>query len=169
MQARRTILAVTSAVAFLNTGVEEEEMEPLDLSALLQTLADEYQEGGDSVFFLGENDVHLRCRPNAINRALTNLVDNAVHYGGEVEVRAAAAAGRVTVEIADTGPGIPQEQVGEVLEPFMTLDSARSRRPGSVGLGLSIVNEIIRAHHGQLELLPRQPHGLVVRIVLTDG
>lgn len=160
---------VTSALTFLNTGVEEEEIELLDLSALLQTLADEYQEGGDNVAFFGEEGVHLRCRPNAINRALTNLIDNAVHYGGEVEVRAAATAGRVTIEIADTGPGIPQEQVGEVLEPFMTLDTARSRRPGSVGLGLSIVSEIIRTHHGQLTLLPREPHGLLVRILLPGS
>ncbi len=153
---------VTVALTYLSGGFEEEEKEWLDLGALLATLPDEYEESG--VSYAGPEQIRFFCRPNAINRALTNLVENGIHFGESVDVTASAEHGFITIEVGDDGPGIPKDRVQDVVEPFVRLDSARSSRPGSVGLGLSIVKEIVEAHAGTLELLDRRPKGLIARV-----
>jgi hypothetical protein len=72
----------------------------------------------------------------------------------------------VVIEVIDDGPGIPPERLHDVVEPFVRLDSSRGGRPGSVGLGLSIVDEIVRGHGGGLILANREPSGLVARVSL---
>jgi signal transduction histidine kinase len=155
---------VTSALAFLSGGFDEEEKEWLDLGALLSTLCDEYEETGATISYEGPEQMPTFCRPNAINRALTNLIENAIHFGEAILVTAAVEAGNIAVDVADDGPGIPKDRLGEVVQPFVRLDPARSSRPGSVGLGLSIVKEIAEAHGGTLELLDRLPTGLIARV-----
>nr|WP_282563106.1 sensor histidine kinase [Rhizobium sp. RCAM05973] len=108
------------------------------------------------------------CRPNAINRALINLIENAIHFGETILVTASLEAGTIVVELADDGPGIPKDRLRDVVEPFVRLDPSRSSRPGSVGLGLSIVKEIVEAHGGTLELIDRLPTGLIARVVFPS-
>lgn len=160
---------VSSALAFLSAGFDSEEKEWVDLSALLSTLCDEFEEAGNSVSYDGPEHIRLFCRPNAITRAVTNLVDNGCEFGQSVIVTASIGDGVVVVEVEDDGPGIPAERLQEVLEPFVRLDPARSGHPGSVGLGLSIVKEIVETHGGMLELRNRQPTGLLARMVLPAG
>ncbi|MUZ75391.1 HAMP domain-containing protein [Agrobacterium vitis] len=155
---------VTSALAFLSGSFDNEEREWLDLDALLITLCDEYEETGATITYRGLEQIRLFCQPNAITRALTNLIENAIHFGETVLVTASTQAAAITIDIADDGPGIPKDRVQDVVEPFVRLDRARSRRSGSVGLGLSIVKEIVEAHSGTLALIERQPSGLVARI-----
>jgi len=159
---------VTSALAFLSGRFEQEAKEWLDLSALLTTLCDEFEEAGAAVRYEGPEQIRLFCRPNAITRALTNLIENGCHFGTEVTIRAAIEAGSVVIEVADDGPGIPAERIEDVLEPFVRLDPARSDRPGSVGLGLSIVKEIVEGHGGTLTLMAGHPKGLVARVVVAS-
>lgn len=159
---------VTSALAYLSGSFEEEEKEWLDLGALLATIPDEYEESGATVSYEGPEQIRFFCRPNAINRALTNLVENGIQFGGNVRITAAAEGGFITIEVSDDGPGIPQDRMQEVVEPFVRLDRSRSGRPGSVGLGLSIVKEIVNSHGGVLELVDRQPSGLVARLRFPD-
>jgi len=99
-----------------------------------------------------------------MRRVLTNLIDNALQYGELVEVHARVQEGDIIVEICDDGPGIPPEQFDEVLEPFVRLDRSRTTRTGSVGLGLSIVKEIVELHDGKLQLFINTPSGLIVRL-----
>lgn len=157
---------VTSALVFLSRGFEDEEKEWLDLGALLESLSDEYQEAGARVRYDGNRKIEFFCRPNAINRALTNLIDNGIHFGDEVTISALVAEQMILLEISDNGPGIPAAQMQEVVEPFVRLDPSRPSRAGSVGLGLAIVKEIIEAHQGTLTLEERKPRGLTVRIQL---
>ncbi|MDR3515229.1 MAG: HAMP domain-containing sensor histidine kinase [Azospirillaceae bacterium] len=157
---------VTSALDFLSGRFEQEDEEWLDLGVLLTTLCDEFEEAGAVVRYDGPERIRLFCRPNAITRALTNLIENGCQFGTEVAVHAAVADGRVVIDVADNGPGIPADRIEDVLEPFVRLDPARSNRPGSVGLGLSIVKEAVAAHGGTLTLLARQPKGLVARLTL---
>lgn len=159
---------VTSALAYLSGAFEEEEKEWLDLGALLATIPDEYEESGVTVSYEGPEQIRFFCRPNAINRALTNLVENSVQFARNVRITAATEDGFITIEVGDDGPGIPQDRMQEVVEPFVRLDRSRSARPGSVGLGLSIVKEIVDSHGGVLELVDRQPRGLVVRLRFPD-
>jgi signal transduction histidine kinase len=155
---------VTTAANFLSRGFEEEEKEWLDLGVLLEALADEYQESGANVSCEDLPQIKFFCRPNAITRALTNLIDNSVYFGEKIVIAAWCSDGAIAIEIADDGPGIPVDRLTDVVKPFVRLDPSRSGRPGSVGLGLSIVKEIVEAHQGSLELAQRQPKGLLARV-----
>lgn len=155
---------ITSALAFLSGSFDKEEKEWLDVGALLSTLCDEYQEGGAAVGYEGPGQIRFFCRPNAIARVVTNLVENGIYFGSSVLITASAGGSTITIDVADDGPGIPAERTQDVVEPFVRLDASRSGRPGSVGLGLSIVKEIVEAHGGALELIERQPNGLIARV-----
>jgi truncated hemoglobin YjbI len=110
----------------------------------------------------------LALRPQALRRAVSNLIDNALRYAGSdnpVELKLGAGAGEVAIEVCDHGPGIPPQDVERIKRPFARLDAARSNAAGA-GLGLAIVERIARSHNGRLELLPREGGGLVARLVL---
>ena len=103
----------------------------------------------------------------AMRRAITNLVDNALHYaGGAVEIETRRDGNRVLVEVMDRGPGVPQMDAERLKRPFTRLDEARSGR-GGAGLGLAIVDRVARAHGGQFELAARSGGGLVARLRLS--
>lgn len=157
---------VTSALAFLSTSGDIEKKEWLDLGALLSTLCDDYEDSGAHIQYDGPDQMPFLCRPDAIQRAISNLIDNATSYGEYVVVLASVRGGNVMIDVTDDGPGIPEELLKNVLQPFVRLDSARSDRPGSVGLGLSIVDDIVRRHGGTLTLFNSKPSGLTARIYL---
>ena len=156
---------VTSALAFLSGSFSQEQRERLDLGALLATLCDEYEEAGASIRYEGPEQISFYCRPSAVSRALANLMENAIHYGETVLVTASTEGGTIAIDVADDGPGIPKERLQDVVEPFVRLDPSRSKRPGSVGLGLSIVKDVVETHGGTLEVIDNQPTGLIARIV----
>ena len=105
----------------------------------------------------------LQLKAPAIQRLLTNLIDNALRHGGPgVEVETAAENGRVRLSVLDRGPGIPAAETERMLQPFTRLDDARSTS-GS-GLGLAIVDRIARLHHGSVSLLARPGGGLEARV-----
>ncbi|ALM85846.1 ATP-binding protein [Bordetella sp. N] len=157
---------VDSALSFLSSGLDNETGEWLDVGALLSTLCDEYEETGARIRYDGRADIRVYCRPNAMQRACANLIENALAYGDNVVVDAVVENDEVLITVSDDGPGIPAQRLEEVTEPFVRLDPARAQRPGSVGLGLSIVAEIVRAHGGRLTLENRRPAGLCARIRL---
>lgn len=157
---------VSSALAFLGGARDSEAREWIDLDALLATLCDEYEATGASIAYEGPGHIRLLCQPNAIQRALGNLIDNAIDHGSMVEVRAWLDAEAIVVEVADDGPGIPDQRLQEVLEPFVRLDSSRRQRNGSIGLGLAIVDETAKAHGGRLVLANRETGGLLARMIL---
>ncbi|OWT76929.1 MULTISPECIES: ATP-binding protein [unclassified Achromobacter] len=161
---------VDSALSFLSSGLDKETQEWLDVGALLSTLCDEYEEGGARIRYDGQDAIRLYCRPNAMQRACANLIENALAYGEHVVVDAGNDNGEISITVCDDGPGIPAQHLQKVTEPFVRLDSARAQRPGSVGLGLSIVAEIMNAHGGTLSLEKGRPAGLCARIRLpADG
>jgi signal transduction histidine kinase len=159
---------VTSALAYLSSSSQTEKKERLDLGALLSTLCDDYEDAGAHIAYDGPLQLPFLCRPEAIQRVMCNLIDNALGFASEVMVNATLENGVITVEVADNGPGIAPERLKDVIEPFFRLDPSRGDRPGSVGLGLSIVNEIVQAHNGTLTLSNRVPHGLLARMCFAD-
>jgi len=102
----------------------------------------------------------------ALRRALANLIDNAVRYGGGAEVALSEADGAVVVDVADRGPGIPEADRERVFAPFVRLDESRSRETGGTGLGLAVARTILRGHGGDVTLHDRPGGGLVVRATL---
>jgi two-component system osmolarity sensor histidine kinase EnvZ len=101
----------------------------------------------------------------AIQRLITNLVENALRHGSaEVEIETAQTENGVRLAVLDRGPGIPPADAERMLQPFTRLNSARSTS-GS-GLGLAIVDRIAKMHRGRVQLLPREGGGLEARVEL---
>ena len=146
------------------------------LAELLRTLLDEAgdarPEAAERLDYEGPPHWTVRVRPLALKRALTNLITNAVIYGGGARVRlvppaSVGAAGAVlTIEIEDDGPGIPPGELERVFEPFHRGEPSRNRETGGVGLGLPIARNILRAHGGDVVLANRPTGGAKATVTL---
>ncbi len=150
----------------------------VDVPALLAEIAGQYRRRGFAV----ELDAGIAVppaptsikpallRPQALRRAISNLIDNALKYAGvdqAVSLDTRIEAGELRIEVLDRGPGIPPGEVERIKRPFARLESARSNTAGA-GLGLAIVERVARTHNGRLELLPRAGGGLCARLVLSN-
>lgn len=148
------------------TGRAREPVRPVDLAALADALVEEYRELGRPAAFVPSPRAVLAVQPNLLRRALRNLVDNAVAYGGGAAVAVEEKPGEIEIRVEDDGPGIPAERLEEVLEPFHRLDSSRNRDSGGAGLGLAIARAVAQAHGGRLDLANRPEGGLRASLVL---
>lgn len=102
-----------------------------------------------------------------VGRLVSNLVENAIRYnvpGGRVEVAAERAGGRVVLRVANTGPRVPPDQIGRLLQPFQRLAEGRGTRRDGLGLGLSIVAAIAQAHDARLQVRPGAEGGLDIEV-----
>ena len=146
------------------TGRAREAARAIDVAALVETLADEYQDLGQPVRFLPSPRIVADVQPDMLRRALRNLVDNAVKYGGGAEL----SVGPGEIRVIDHGSGIPAEDHDRVLRPFHRLEQSRNRDTGGSGLGLAIANSIAQAHGGSIRLEQSDPTGLTVTILLPE-
>lgn len=135
-------------------GDATEAVEPTDPVALVQRLVDNAARGGQAVSLRIEGGASLvPMRPQAVARALENLLGNALRYGKRAELSLAMGGNWLRFRVEDDGPGIPEERRQDALQPFMRLDTARNpNKGGGVGLGLSIAADIARSHGGDLRL-----------------
>ena len=108
----------------------------------------------------------LDLRPVSMRRALRNLIENATRYGGSVEIDGELSGEVLVISISDRGPGIAEDDLERVFDPYVRLEESRSRDTGGIGLGLSIARSIIRAHGGDLRLANRTGGGLIARVEL---
>ena len=117
-----------------------------------------------------EGGLVVRAKPLALKRALGNLLDNALHYGGSAEIEAEAEGegdgGGVLIRIRDHGPGIPPEALHTVFEPHVRLAHGRGQNEGGLGLGLGIARSIVQAQGGELRLANHPEGGLVATVRL---
>ena len=162
---------VNATLAFGRDARTTEKVVALDLAELIRTILDEaadtHPELANKLGYDGPSHLTVRLRSLAIKRALTNLIGNAIKYGGAARVRLEPpTAGVVTVAIEDEGPGIPLEELERVFEPFHRVESSRNRETGGTGLGLPIARDIVRAHGGDVSLGNRSAGGLMVRVTL---
>lgn len=147
----------------------------IDLSALLHRVALEAERSpGIRVSSQITDGLQVRGNPTELERVMSNLVENARRYGkmlsGDatlLNISATHADGQVIVEVADRGPGLPENQIAYLLRPFTRMNAARSEANGA-GLGLAIVDRIVQRHHGRLEIKNREGGGLAVRIWLKS-
>ena len=154
---------ISATLAFGRDAQTTEPVSTLDLPELLRTVLDEAGDARpdmlDRLAYEGPPHLTVRARPLSLKRALTNLVSNAVAYGGSARVRLVAPVnGMLTIEVEDDGPGIPPAELERVFEPFHRGEPSRSRETGGVGLGLPIARNIFRAHGGDVTLANR-PRG----------
>ncbi|MBX3594192.1 MAG: HAMP domain-containing histidine kinase [Sphingomonas sp.] len=137
-----------------------------DLDALIDAVVDDFRDLGAPVEYQDGQRLILRIRPSLMRRAVRNLIENAVKYGHGAEVRLLADAGRIRIEVADRGPGIPSDQIAAVFDPFTRLDPSRNRGTGGVGLGLTLARAIVREAGGDITLVNRDGGGLSATITL---
>ena len=157
---------ITSVLDFARDEAKTEPSRAADIAALVQSIADDMSDAGLSVEMAPSDPIILECRPTALKRALINLIDNAVKYGKNAHIVVGTTASAVTVTINDDGPGIPEQEITRVFEPFYRIEESRNSDTGGVGLGLSIALSAVEAHGGQLTLKNRPEGGLsaVVRL-----
>lgn len=157
---------IDAALSYLRDG-SREEMTRVDAATLLQSICDEFADAGHGVSYSGPSHVAIDAHPDNLQRAIRNLVDNAIRYGGRAAVRLSLLASSIRIEVEDNGPGISDADKTAMLEPFVRGDAARSMNDShGFGLGLAIARGIAETHHGTLTLHDGRPSGLIARIEL---
>lgn len=153
-----------SALEFLQGGAHAEPMRCVDLSELLESECQEFAELGRPASFTGAYGIRCNCRPDALARAVRNLIDNGIKYGGGAQVAVHADREWVEICVADNGPGIAPELRERAVLPFERL--SRSDH-GGFGLGLAVAQAIAAGHGGELILDANRPTGLIARLRLA--
>lgn len=160
---------IAATLAYLHGEAETEPTQLVDVGALLSTLCDAAADAGGEVSLQGPAHLDLRCRPVALRRAAANLIGNAVAYGGSALVTLEAGREHVTITVEDNGPGIPEQELERVFEPFHRLEASRSRSTGGVGLGLTIARQAVAEQGGVLTIANKPGGGLRAVIRLPRG
>ncbi|MDD7909208.1 ATP-binding protein [Pseudovibrio exalbescens] len=160
--------AMTEAtLAFARDEAKAEETKQMDLSGLLESISNDYEDMGKDVQSKADERIVITCRPISLKRAFRNIIDNAVRYGTHAHVHVSRAHDQAVIEVRDEGPGIPEHKLNEVFEPFVRVEESRSEETGGIGLGLAICRSIIHAHGGTITLKNREDRsGLIVTVRL---
>jgi signal transduction histidine kinase len=157
---------VQDALDFMRGVHAQAPAQPVDVDAMLVALQADQLAARRSVRIEGRTIGPYVGVESLLRRCLTNLVDNAVSYGGEATVRVDDNAERLILRVLDSGPGIPQDDLERVFEPFLRLEPSRSRTTGGTGLGLTIARDIARVHGGEISLRNRSEGGLEAILTL---
>lgn len=147
-------------------GSTTEQHRRYDLSTLLDSLCDDLKETGLAVSFTDSPRCVLQGQPEAVKRAIRNLIENAVNYGDEASVSLATTGSDAVISIVDRGPGIPRNEREQVFQPFYRLEHSRNRDTGGAGLGLAIARTLIRGMGGDIQL-DSGPEGIGLEVVVT--
>lgn len=157
---------IEGTLRFARDEAAAEPLRKTDLTALMAAIVDDMADVGLPVTLVATAPVVLECHPSGLRRAVVNLLDNALKYGKLAQVSLLATPNDVTIRIDDEGPGIPQDELANVLEPFYRLEQSRNRETGGAGLGLAIAQSVAQAHGGQISLTNRPGGGLRAEICL---
>ncbi|HVL55343.1 MAG TPA: ATP-binding protein [Burkholderiaceae bacterium] len=160
---------VYDTLEFMRGGESAERPQPIDVNALLQSLATDARDTDDTVTVQGAAFAPYVGRPQALKRCVGNLLDNAVKHGGSASVLVEDAQDRLIVRVRDQGPGIAETELERVFEPFYRLEGSRSRDTGGTGLGLSIARQIAQRHGGTLTVRNLEEGGLEAVLTLPRG
>jgi len=137
--------------------------EPLafvDLGSLLHSLTDDYQDQCRDVSLQDFKTFSVNIRRISVKRALQNLINNALQYGQSATLSVERLKNKIVIHVDDEGPGVPEDQLSEILKPFIRLEASRNKETGGTGLGLSNADTIAQIHGGRLILSNRTPQGL---------
>lgn len=148
-----------ATLTYLNEHRKSEELQQLDLQALIESLAENAQDNGDDVQSEGQCKP-LKTQPMALRSSLHNLIDNALRYAGSALITLEDSPERVRISVIDHGPGIAPQFHETIFEPFYRLESSRNRNSGGVGMGMTIAREAARRMGGELHLAQTPGGGL---------
>jgi two-component system osmolarity sensor histidine kinase EnvZ len=143
---------------------KNEDTEIIKINSLIEEVVKKHNTEKIKINF--DSNIEIPLRQNTFKRCLNNLIDNSLSYGKKVEISTKKIVKDLIILIDDDGPGIPQEEYEKVMKPFYRIDKSRGQNKSGVGLGLSIANDIVRSHGGNI-LLEKSPlNGLRVKITL---
>ena len=151
---------ISATMDFMRGAENPESAQMMDLCALLESIQGDQEAMGHAVTINGDSIPPCPVRPLAFKRCLENLIGNGIKYGESVDITIERQEDDILIHIVDHGPGIPEDKLETVFEPFYRLESSRNRDTGGNGLGLSIARNIARAHGGDLLLLNSPGGGL---------
>ena len=142
-------------LSLARVGRPSDPLERTELSALLASVAEEYEDMGEPVTLGATERIALPLRATWLRRALRNLIENAVRYGGAARVSLEREGQFAVVRVEDYGPGIPAGEIAAMMEPFARGDASRNRGTGGAGLGLTLARAIAEQHGGAIALSNR--------------
>ena len=143
---------------------KNEETETVNISSIIDEVVTKYE--NKKIDISVEDNLKINIRPNSIKRCLTNLLDNGLSYGEKVAILSNKGKDNLLIIVDDDGPGIDKSEYQNVMKPFYRIDKSRGQNKSGVGLGLSIANDIIRSHGGNISLDKSPLNGLRVKISL---
>ena len=154
-----------ATLAFARGEASDEPTRVTDLGALLNAIGDDLSDIGMQVRVSAER-FDYPCRATALSRALRNLIENAATYGKCANVGLSQEKRHVFIVVEDDGPGIPEDKLEHVFEPFVRLEASRNTDTGGIGLGMAIARDIVRRHGGDIVLENRAEGGLRAKVTL---
>lgn len=153
-------------LSLARAGRSTESAQKVDLASLADAVVEDFIELGSPVDLADSERAVAFVRPQQIRRALRNLIENAIVYGERAHVSVTRESPTIRIAVADDGPGIAPDRMGEMLEPFTRLEGSRNRETGGAGLGLALVRAIMAEHQGELRLANRPQGGLEASLIL---
>jgi signal transduction histidine kinase len=151
---------LSATLQFARDEAKAEPRRRTDVTALLASAVDDMADAGLPVSMDPAEPLICECQPAALKRAVANLLDNAVKYGKRARASIQSTAGAIEITIDDEGPGIPEDELARVFQPFYRVEGSRNRDTGGMGLGLAIALSAVQAHGGELALSNRPEGGL---------
>ena len=142
----------------------QEETVKIDINKLLEKI--ELNINNKNLTIKKVNQIFINGRPNSLRRCFENVINNGLNYGEKVVINISFSSNLLILTFDDNGPGIPRDQFKNVFKPFFRLDKSRSLNKSGVGLGLSIVEDIVNSHGGNIQLNESKLGGLQVKITL---
>ena len=143
---------------------KNEETETVNINNIINEVVKKYE--NKQIDISVKENLEINIRPNSIKRCLINLIDNGLSYGKKVAILTNKTKQNLLIIVDDDGPGINENEYQNVMKPFYRIDKSRSQNKSGVGLGLSIANDIIRSHGGNISLDKSPLNGLRVKISL---
>jgi len=163
---------IKSTLAFIREDSAKEDAIKIDIASLIISICDDTSDMFGPAHYSGPKQCVLTCKPIAMKRAISNLVENAIKYGKQADVELKQDNDQLKITVKDKGPGIPDSELENVFIPFYRIEKSRNRETGGVGLGLSVARSLIRAHSGEIQLENGDglsgETGLSVKVVLPN-
>ena len=153
---------VSQSIELASSLSTTEKQVQMDIAAFVESVADDYAEEGRNVSLASMEQLNftVRTRPTCLRRCLSNLIENSLKYAGSAVVSLYSDQHGLCIEVSDNGPGIPEDKLEKVLEPWFRVENSRNRETGGSGLGLAIAKNMATLSGAQLQLQNRESGGL---------
>jgi signal transduction histidine kinase len=160
-------MMVKGALQYVKDSDIYENPTVIQLDAVIERMIRGAQLAGHDVSYT-KSGLTVTSKPLALRRAVGNLLDNALHYGGKVDISVATNAEYIDIQIRDHGPGVAEEALNSLLQPYVRLEHGRDQNKNGLGLGLGIAHDIVQSLGGVL-LLKNHPQGGLVATIRLPG